>query len=38
MIDVIIGPNGLTIKALYQKIGAYIFVPKEITLKNERVI
>jgi len=30
VIDVIIGPNGQTIKTLYQKTGGYIFIPKDI--------
>lgn len=29
--DIIIGQNGQTIKQLYQKTGAYIFIPKDIT-------
>jgi len=36
--DIIIGPNGSTIKTLYQKSGAYIFIPNEITSTNERVL
>jgi hypothetical protein len=36
--DVIIGPNGSTIKALYLKIGVYIFIPKDVTPQNERVL
>lgn len=38
IIDVVIGQNGSTIKALYQKTGAYIFIPKDITPSNERVL
>lgn len=36
--DIVIGPNGSTIKQLYQKTGAYIFIPKDITLNNERIL
>jgi len=34
----IIGAQGSAIKSLYQKTGCYIFIPQDVTSKNERVL
>eukprot|EP00347_Sterkiella_histriomuscorum_P010562 403375811 len=38
LIDIIIGQHGQTIKLLHQKTGCYIFIPDEVTEKNERIL
>ena len=35
--DAIIGVYGQTLKSMFQKTGCYIFVPKDVNAKSERV-